>query len=312
MTGDKKISILAIDDEPSILRSLEGVLDDEGYRVLTAISGPEGLSILTREKVDAVLLDVWMPGMDGIETLEKIREKYPEISVILLTGHGNKEIAAKAFQLGASDFLSKPISLDNLLDLIEKVTKRKVTKEFRAKPGQLISAAFYETICIYPEDKDLLSYLWQFCRERYFKIVVALDWTDVLAVPSFVTILDPSRVRKKDWSILFDYLGEVPDSHEQFVLLGKAKPPTIPEDLRKFFKTTADKTTLGEYILHRNKEAVRRMTRNHRARFVNQRRKDVKKILDKEDLRREFLSWKLARYYNVSLPTIQSDLNEIT
>jgi two-component system, NtrC family, nitrogen regulation response regulator NtrX len=124
MVGDKKISILAIDDEPSILRSLEGILTDEGYRMFAALSGPKGLSILTREKVDTVLLDVWMPGMDGIETLEKIKERHPEISVILLTGHGSKETAAKAFRLGASDFLSKPISLDNLLDSIEKVTKK--------------------------------------------------------------------------------------------------------------------------------------------------------------------------------------------
>jgi two-component system, NtrC family, nitrogen regulation response regulator NtrX len=128
MIDDKKRAILAIDDEPSILRSLEGILDDEGYKVFTAMSGPKGLSILTREKVDTVLLDVWMPRMDGIETLQRIKERHPEISVILLTGHGGKETAAKAFRLGASDFLSKPISLDNLLDSIEQVTKRKQQK----------------------------------------------------------------------------------------------------------------------------------------------------------------------------------------
>jgi two-component system nitrogen regulation response regulator NtrX len=131
MINDKKRAILAIDDEPSILRSLEGVLDDEGYRVFTAMSGPKGLSILMTEKVDTVLLDVWMPGMDGIETLERIKERHPEISVILLTGHGSRETAAKAFRLGASDFLTKPVSLDNLLDSIEKAAKKRQQKHVR-------------------------------------------------------------------------------------------------------------------------------------------------------------------------------------
>ena len=75
MIGDKKISILAIDDEPSILQAIEGILIDEGYRVLAAESGLRGLNILAKEKIDIVLLDVWMPEMDGTETLAKIKEK---------------------------------------------------------------------------------------------------------------------------------------------------------------------------------------------------------------------------------------------
>jgi len=143
MIGDKKISILAIDDEPSILGILEGILTDEGYRMFAAVSGPKGLSILMREKIDTVLLDVWMPGMDGIETLEKIKKIYPEVSVILLSGHGNKETVAKAFQLGASDFLSKPISLDNLLDSIKEVTRKRQQRRVRKTgPPSRLSISF--------------------------------------------------------------------------------------------------------------------------------------------------------------------------
>ncbi|PKN30630.1 MAG: Fis family transcriptional regulator [Deltaproteobacteria bacterium HGW-Deltaproteobacteria-21] len=107
-------TILVIDDEESILQSLEGILTDEGFEVILAESGLSGL-----QKVDAlpdlILLDIWMPDMDGIETLVKLKEIHPRIQVIMMSGHATIETAVKATRLGAYDFIEKPLSLEKVL-----------------------------------------------------------------------------------------------------------------------------------------------------------------------------------------------------
>jgi len=108
-------SILIVDDEPSILQSLGGLLEDEGFEVLTAINGYEALKIIDVHFPDLVLLDVWMPGIDGIETLKEIKKDNPSIQVIIITGHGTIETAVKATKLGAFDFIEKPLSIDKVI-----------------------------------------------------------------------------------------------------------------------------------------------------------------------------------------------------
>lgn len=107
--------MLVIDDEENIRKTLHGVLSDEGYRVHGAETAEEGIQILSRALVDCVLLDVWLPGMDGLEALRRIRETYPLLPVIMISGHGTIDTAVKAVKAGAFDFIEKPISLDKLL-----------------------------------------------------------------------------------------------------------------------------------------------------------------------------------------------------
>jgi len=108
-------TILIVDDEESICQSLGGALTDEGYEVLVAKSGEEALKIIAEELPGLVLLDIWLPGIDGIETLKQIRASHPEIRVIMMSGHGTIETAVKATKLGAFDFIEKPLSLDKVL-----------------------------------------------------------------------------------------------------------------------------------------------------------------------------------------------------
>ena len=312
MIGDKKISILVIDDEPSVLQAIENILTDKGYRVLAADSGLKGLNIILKNEIDIVFLDVWMPEMDGIETLVKIKEKHPKMKVILMSGHGTIETAVRGMQLGASNFIEKPFSLDKLLNTIEANAQKKEIKFFHCFPDVRIRAAFYETICIYPAQKNLLLYLGGFCSERFFKVIVATDWTDILAIPKFITIINPLAVMKRDWSVLYGYLTDVPDTHERFVLSSNARQPTILKSLRKFFKTIKDRPVLGKYILRCNKETVRKMTRQQKSAFIDQRRRDVKKILKKSGAERDFLIGKYAKYYNVNIRTIKRDLEQIS
>jgi two-component system nitrogen regulation response regulator NtrX len=108
-------SILIVDDEPSIVQSLKGLLVDEGFEVMTAPNGYEALKIIESESPDLVLLDIWMPGIDGIETLKEIKANNPFIQVIIITGHGNVETAVKATKLGAFDLIEKPLSIDKVI-----------------------------------------------------------------------------------------------------------------------------------------------------------------------------------------------------
>ncbi|MEJ2100374.1 MAG: sigma-54 dependent transcriptional regulator [Desulfobacterales bacterium] len=108
-------SVLVVDDEPSIVQSLSGLLSDEGYKVSTAVNGYEALKVVDSDSPDLVLLDIWMPGLDGIETLKEIKKYHPHTQVIIITGHGNVETAVRATKLGAFDLIEKPLSIDKII-----------------------------------------------------------------------------------------------------------------------------------------------------------------------------------------------------
>ena len=108
-------TILIVDDEPSIIQSLQGILADEGFEVIAADGGLKALDIIKETIPDIILLDIWMPDIDGIETLKRIRQLYPSLQVIMISGHGTIETAVKATKLGAYDFIEKPLSLDKVL-----------------------------------------------------------------------------------------------------------------------------------------------------------------------------------------------------
>ncbi len=130
MAKPSKASILVVDDEIGILDSLSGILEDEGYDVRTASSGEDAIIKFTEAVPDVVLLDVWMPGMDGVETLKKLREKYNNVCAIMISGHSNIDTAVHALKMGAYDFLEKPLSLDKVLILVKRaIEKQKLEKE---------------------------------------------------------------------------------------------------------------------------------------------------------------------------------------
>jgi len=108
-------TILIVDDEESICQTLEGILADEGYEVIAAESGEEALRVAEEELPSLVLLDIWLPGMDGIEVLKAIKTSHPQIQVVMMSGHGNIETAVKATKLGAFDFIEKPLSLEKVI-----------------------------------------------------------------------------------------------------------------------------------------------------------------------------------------------------
>ncbi|MCM0755733.1 sigma-54 dependent transcriptional regulator [Desulfovibrio aminophilus] len=107
--------ILIIDDEEGIRASLRGILEDEGHSVLEAESGERGLETLEAEAPDLLFLDIWLPGMDGLAVLDRVRENHPGLPVVMISGHGNIETAVSAIKKGAYDFIEKPLSLEKVL-----------------------------------------------------------------------------------------------------------------------------------------------------------------------------------------------------
>ena len=116
--------VLIVDDEEGIRESLSGIFEDEGYNVLTSSSGEEALRILKEQNPELILLDVWLPGIDGVQTLKDIKNMKPDLPVIMISGHGNVELAVKATKMGAYDFLEKPLSLERVLLAAKRALER--------------------------------------------------------------------------------------------------------------------------------------------------------------------------------------------
>lgn len=113
-------TVLIIDDEKDILDTLSSVLNDEGFSVIKATDGKAGLELFQQEKPDIVLLDVWMPEMDGLQVLDHIRNNDENATVIVISGHGTISTAVEAVKMGAYDFLEKPLHIDKVLEVINR------------------------------------------------------------------------------------------------------------------------------------------------------------------------------------------------
>ena len=113
-------TILIVDDEDGVRDSVREVLSDEGYRVLDTADGTRVLAIIKEEKPELVLLDIWMPQVDGIGLLKEIKSQEPKINVVMVSGHGNIHTAVTATKFGAFDFIEKPVSLDGLLLTVQR------------------------------------------------------------------------------------------------------------------------------------------------------------------------------------------------
>ena len=118
-------SILIVDDEPGVRAALGGVLRDEGYRVDAVESGEACLERLGRQPYDVVVLDVWLPGMDGLATLTRMRERDIDAEVVIISGHGSVEAAVRAIKMGAYDFVEKPLSLDKTVLVVRNALRQR-------------------------------------------------------------------------------------------------------------------------------------------------------------------------------------------
>ncbi len=113
--------ILVVDDESSIRQTLSSILEDEGFDVFGASDGAQALALMAKELPDAVLLDIWMPGQDGLEVLREAKKRHPGLQFIVMSGHGTIETAVKATKLGAFDFIEKPLSIEKVVIVVNNL-----------------------------------------------------------------------------------------------------------------------------------------------------------------------------------------------
>jgi len=129
--------VLIVDDEKDFVEMFSLRLQAQGEKVSTAHSGKEALTVLGQTIIDVVILDIRMPGMDGIDTLKQIKTLFPIVEVILLTGHGSTETAVEGMKLGAFDYLMKPADFEDIKIKIENARKRKDEQEERIRKAEL-------------------------------------------------------------------------------------------------------------------------------------------------------------------------------
>ncbi|MBW2646936.1 MAG: response regulator [Deltaproteobacteria bacterium] len=128
--------VMVVDDEKDFVEMLSLRLNETGEKVTSANSGQECLDALAKDNVDVVVLDIKMPGMDGIETLQEIKKRFPLVEVIMLTGHGSTESAVEGMKLGAFDYLLKPADFDDLSAKLDAARKRKDEHQERIRKAE--------------------------------------------------------------------------------------------------------------------------------------------------------------------------------
>ena len=133
-----KMKIMLVDDEERFLQTTQKMIAKKGYDVLTATSGEECLKKLEDELVHVVILDVKMPGMDGVETLKHIKQKFPLVEVIMLTGHATAESAVEGLKLGATDYLTKPANIEDLIAKAEEAYNKRVVLEEKIQMAEAL------------------------------------------------------------------------------------------------------------------------------------------------------------------------------
>jgi len=126
MTSAEEIKVLLVDDEPHFVKLLAERLEGRGFNVETAGGGPEAIDKAKEEPFDAIILDLLMPDMDGLETLKQLKSINPDLQVILLTGHGTIDKGVEAMKLGAMDFVEKPADFKELLEKIKKAKDKRM------------------------------------------------------------------------------------------------------------------------------------------------------------------------------------------
>ena len=131
--------VLIVDDEKDFVEMFSLRLQAQGEKVFTAHSGKEALKVLMQTIIDVVILDIRMPGMDGIDTLKQIKAIFPLVEVILLTGHGSTETAVKGMKLGAFDYFMKPANFEDIKIKLENAGKRKDEQEERIRQAEVRS-----------------------------------------------------------------------------------------------------------------------------------------------------------------------------
>jgi len=214
-------TVLVIDDEKATLAMFRLLLDALGYEVLTAENGPEGLALFARERPGIVLTDIKMPGMDGIAVLKHIKEIAPQTEVIVITGHGDMDLAIKALNLDATDFINKPIQ--------RQLLEQSLT---RAKGRRKLALEHAESMTLEHHDgKSVIKIRGQINALSETRIQTLFDEACRLAPQRIVLLFDPqAAVNGAGIAVLTQIMRTCREEGRELVIAG------LSENLSKIFE----------------------------------------------------------------------------
>ena len=147
------ISLLLVDDEEQFLSTTKMLLERQGVNTITCSNGFDALEVLDKSRIDVVVLDIKMPGIDGIDVLSKIKQLHPEVEVILLTGHASVETAVEGLKLGAFDYLTKPANVEEIMRKVEEAHEKKRTRENKIRKEK-VERIIRHPMAIYERDDE--------------------------------------------------------------------------------------------------------------------------------------------------------------
>ncbi len=210
--------ILIVDDQEEILNSLGAILADEGHELLTARDGQEALHIVQSDSPDVVFLDIWIPGIDGMQTLKAIKKIDPECSVIMMSGHGTIETAVKAIKLGAADYLEKPLNLEDVLHLVNKSIAKRLVRSQRDKAKVFSTQSL---IGVSSKAVDLRQALERSSREKGNILLVGDKGTG----KEFLARIIHSLEGKARNDLIKVRCTDITDANAEEILIGKDEGP---------------------------------------------------------------------------------------
>lgn len=147
------INLLLVDDEEQFLSTTKMLLDRRGVKTITCSNGFDALDVLHERRIDVVVLDIKMPGIDGIDVLSKMKQLHPEVEVILLTGHASVETAVEGLKLGAFDYLTKPANVDGIMAKVEQACEKKHAREDKIRK-QKVDRIIRHPMAVYDHDAE--------------------------------------------------------------------------------------------------------------------------------------------------------------
>lgn len=148
-----KMRLLLVDDEERFLATTRILLEKRGVETFTTTNGSDALALLDEKPIDVVILDVKMPGMDGVEVLRRIKQKHPLVEVIMLTGHGSVESAVEGLKLGAFDYVMKPMDIPDLLSKAEEAHAKKKSIEEKIRKAK-VEKIIRHPLAVFGKDKE--------------------------------------------------------------------------------------------------------------------------------------------------------------
>lgn len=147
------LNLLLVDDEEQFLTTAKKLMDKRGLNTFVCTNGFDALRILKERRIDVVLLDLKMPGIGGVDVLRKMKQNYPEVEVILLTGHASVESAVEGLKIGAFDYLLKPSTIPDILDKVKEAYDRKLAREEKARRSK-VDRIIRHPLAIYDKDEE--------------------------------------------------------------------------------------------------------------------------------------------------------------